>query len=674
MTRLNKPQLEAIRYIDGPCLVLAGAGSGKTRVITQKIAYLINECEMPARNIVAVTFTNKAAREMKQRVDQMLRSKDTKGLTVSTFHTLGLKIIRSECKTLQLKSGFSIFDAADSTQLIKSLLLQENFTESDIADSIRTMISNWKSQFVLPAEALSHAQTNEERFAAHLYDSYNRHLLAYNAVDFDDLIMLPTLLLKDNEEIRNKWQNRIRYLLVDEYQDTNAAQYLMVKLLGGVRSAFTVVGDDDQSIYAWRGANPENLAQLKTDYPQLHLIKLEQNYRSSSNILKAANAVIKQNNHVFEKRLWSEIGPGNNIRIIRCPNEEDEAERIATDILNHRVRHNTEFKDYAVLYRGNFQSRLIETKLQTLQVPYRVSGGTSFFSRTEIKDIMAYLRLIINPDDDNAFIRIINLPRREIGPSTLEKLGNYARERQVSLFSACYEIGLEQHLPTKAVNKLRRFTQWMLQLTHIAERNDPIQAIREMIEDIGYEAWLLEQHSNSKLAERKMENVWQLLDSIKTMIDKAKAEGDTDNQELKTVIGKLVLLDMLEEQKQEDDSDRVQLMTLHASKGLEFPHVFLIGMEENLLPHRTSVEEGNIEEERRLFYVGITRAQRTLNLTLSSKRKQFGSIVSPEPSRFLEELPEDIIQWEGKKEGKSTEDSDALARAHLDNIRNLLNG
>ena len=673
MSKLNPRQLEAARYIDAPCLVLAGAGSGKTRVITQKIAYLINECEMPAHRIVAVTFTNKAAKEMKQRVGQMLSGEKTRGLSISTFHTLGLKIIRSESKTLNLKSGFSIFDAVDSTQLIKSLLIQENLSESDIADNIRNTISNWKSKFVLPAEALSNAQDNDERFAAHIYHIYNRHLIAYNAVDFDDLIMLPTLLLKNNEEVRNKWQNRIHYLLVDEYQDTNTAQYLLVQLLTGVRAAFTVVGDDDQSVYSWRGANPENLAQLKTDYSQLNLIKLEQNYRSSGNILKAANAVIKNNQHVFEKKLWSELGPGNSIRVIRCPNEEDEAERIAMDILNHRVRNNTQFKDYAVLYRGNFQSRLLELKLQSLQVPYRVSGGTSFFARTEIKDIMAYLRLVINPDDDNAFIRVINLPRREIGPSTLEKLGTYARERDTSLFSACDELGLEQHLPSRAVSNLRRFTQWMSQVSEQSERSDPVQAIREMIDDIAYEVWLLEQHSNSKMAERKMENVWQLVNSIKTMIEKAQQEDESEHPDLKAVISKLVLLDLLEEQQQEDDSDRVQLMTLHASKGLEFPHVFLMGLEEELLPHRNSIEEGNIEEERRLFYVGITRAQRTLNLTLAAKRKQYGSFISPQPSRFLEELPDDVTQWEGKNEKRNQEDSGALAQAHLNNLRDLLN-
>ncbi len=673
MTKLNPRQLEATRYIDAPCLVLAGAGSGKTRVITEKIAYLINQCEFPANRIVAVTFTNKAAREMKQRVGKMLSGKNTRGLTISTFHTLGLKIIRSEAKALNLKSGFSIFDAADSTQLIKALMLQENLTENDIADSIRNMISNWKSQFILPAEALSNAQDNDERFAAHLYQIYNRHLIAYNAVDFDDLIMLPTLLLKDNDELRQKWQNRIRYLLVDEYQDTNAAQYLMVKLLTGVRAAFTVVGDDDQSIYSWRGANPENLAQLKVDFPQLHLIKLEQNYRSTGTILKAANAVIQNNPHVFEKKLWSELGPGNPIRIIHCTNEDDEAERIATDILNHRVRHNTQFKDYAVLYRGNFQSRLIELKLQALQVPYRVSGGTSFFARGEIKDIMSYLRLVINPDDDNAFIRIVNVPRREIGPSTLEKLGTYARERQVSLFAACEEIGLEQHLPERAVTNLRRFTQWLSRVAEQTQRDSAVTAIKEMIDETGYETWLFEQLSNSKMAERKMENIWQLVESIKTMLDKAEKNDDDDAQDLKSVISKLVLLDMLEQQEQEDDSDRVQLTTLHASKGLEYPHVFLIGMEEELLPHRNSIEEGNIEEERRLFYVGITRAQRTLSLTLAAKRKQYGSLVSPEPSRFLEELPQDHLQWEGKNEkASSKEDSDALAQAHLDKLRNLL--
>ncbi|MDF1643759.1 MAG: DNA helicase Rep [Pseudomonadales bacterium] len=663
---LNPEQLKAVQYVDGPCLVLAGAGSGKTRVITEKIAYLIKECDIAAHHITAVTFTNKAAREMKERVSKQLDKKARRGLTISTFHTLGLKIIRSEQPMLGLSDGFSIFDSHDSGQLIRELMLASVEEAEDATDRVKFHISNWKNNLISCDHALSHAADKEEQLSARVYVEYERSLRAYNAVDFDDLIMLPARLFAAEPAVLAKWQSRIRYLLVDEYQDTNQSQYQMVKYLVGQRAAFTVVGDDDQSIYSWRGAQPENLALLAEDFPSLELIKLEQNYRSSSLILKAANAVIDNNPHVFDKRLWSQLEHGESIRALRCASEDAEAERVATDIFNHHLQHKRPFSDYAILYRGNFQSRLIETKLKTLQVPYKISGGSSFFGKTEIRDILYYLRVIINPDDDNAFLRIINVPRREIGPRTLEKLSAYAQQREKSLLAASGEIGLRHHLPERVIEKLEVFSRWMTKLQQRCVQEDPMKAIRQMIDDIHYETWCYEQSSNPRAAEKKMENIGQLLNSINSMLEK------NEDSDLSDVIRKLVLLDMLDEKQQEDDDDRVQLMTLHASKGLEFPHVFIMGMEEELLPHRTSLEEDSVEEERRLFYVGITRAQRELTLTLSARRRQYGEVSECTPSRFLDELPRNDVEWEGWDQQRSEEETKAVASAHISNLRAIL--
>jgi len=668
VSKLNPRQSEAVHYIDTPLLVLAGAGSGKTSVITRKIAYLIQTCEIPANKIVALTFTNKAAREMKERVKQLLTGRQGRGLTVSTFHNLGLNMVRKELKYLGLKSGFSIFDDQDSKMLLTEILVRESSGDDDDDDvkNVRYTISNWKNDLITPSIAISRANDEEEMRAAQAYALYDRYLRAYNAVDFDDLILLPTLMLRDNDEIRERWQRRVHYMLVDEYQDTNTSQYLLVRLLVGQRAAFTVVGDDDQSIYSWRGAKPENLALLQDDFPKLKVVKLEQNYRSTSRILKAANAVIDNNPHVFVKKLWSEHGLGEMIRVVRCKSEEHETERIAHDIINQKIQKARAFKDFAVLYRGNHQSRLLEIKLQAYQIPYKVSGGSSFFGKSEIKDVMGYLRVMINPDDDNAFLRVVNTPRREIGPSTLEKLGQYAHSRDCSMFTACSELGLETQLSARSYANLQRFGSWIDEMRNIILRKDAVSGIKQMLRDIDYEQWLQEQSSSSKMAEKRMENVWHLISSIERMLEKS----EDDN--IEEVIGKLVLLDMLEQQEEDDDSDRVQLMTLHASKGLEYPYVFLMGMEEEILPHRSSIEEGTIEEERRLMYVGITRAKQELTLTLAAKRRMYGEDFETTPSRFLDEISADDLVWEGKGDTISKADNQALGQAHFANIRSLL--
>ncbi len=664
-SKLNPRQREAVEYLGGPLLVLAGAGSGKTRVITHKIAHLVRNCGIAARHITAVTFTNKAAREMKSRVGELLDGGESRGLTVSTFHTLGLNILRREHRHLGYKAGFSIFDQHDSESLLKELLRKDDL-DDELVKQTQWAISDWKNNLVLPEQALTAADDELTLANALRYEAYQRSLKAYNAVDFDDLIRLPARLFDSQPEVLEYWQNRIRYLLVDEYQDTNTSQYQLVRLLVGARGALTVVGDDDQSIYAWRGARPQNLAQLKKDYPNLKLIKLEQNYRSTGNILHAANTLIANNPHVFEKRLWSEIGNGDPLRMIVCKDEQHEAERVVSEIIHHRYRIGAPLSDYAILYRGNHQSRLFEKALREQGLAYFLSGGTSFFARAEIKDVMSYLRLFTNPADDTAFLRIVNTPRRQIGPGTLEKLGTYATEREISLLEACDEFGLEALLPARALKALREFSAWVWRFARKAEEDDPIETARQMLLEIGYEDWLREKASSDKVAERRIANVEELIEWLGRLREK---DGDRN---LTDLINHLVLMDVLERQNEDEAGDRIALMTLHAAKGLEFPHVFLVGMEEELLPHRTSIEEDNIEEERRLAYVGITRAQRTLTMTAAAKRRRFGEIIECEPSRFLAELPKEVIKREGVGNPLPEEERKERGSAHLANLKSLL--
>ncbi|MEE4658834.1 MAG: UvrD-helicase domain-containing protein, partial [Halieaceae bacterium] len=487
-TALNPRQAEAVLYIDGPLLVLAGAGSGKTSVITRKIAYLVGECGINARSIAAVTFTNKAAREMRERVGKLLPAQAAEGLQVSTFHQLGLRILREERKTLNLKNGFSIFDSQDSQTLIKDILLQAHGSEGDQAGAVQHRISQWKNDGVMPEDAITRAGGAADQLCAQAYLRYNQALRAYNALDFDDLILMPVQLFEREPALLEKWQNRLRYLLVDEYQDTNASQYALVRQLVGISGRLTVVGDDDQSIYAWRGARPENLAQLQTDFPGLKVVKLEQNYRSSANILRAANTLIANNAHIFDKSLWSEFGPGDMLRVMRCADEQAEADQVVAEILDHQLRKRTRLGDYAILYRSNHQARLVELALQQQQVPYQMSGGQSFFARNEVKDIMAYLRLLLNPDDDNAFVRIANVPRRKLGPTTLEALGRYANTAGLSLARAAQGVGGD--IPEQGREHLRQFVQWLERTRQACFSGDPISGVRQMLRDIDYRDWL----------------------------------------------------------------------------------------------------------------------------------------------------------------------------------------
>ena len=669
--QLNPAQQSAVTYISGPCLVLASAGSGKTRVITNKIAHLVRNCDVPARHIAAVTFTNKAAREMKERVAQTLGKKEARGLMVSTFHTLGLNIIKRHVTQLGLKAGFSLFDDKDSMALLKDLTAAEIDGDKEQLKLLQTCISNWKNDLLLPEALAKQARSPAEAQFAEYYQQYQNHLRAYNALDFDDLILLPTLLLRSNEEVRQKWQIKLRYLLVDEYQDTNTSQYELVRLLVGDRARFTVVGDDDQSIYSWRGARPKNLVLLKEHFPNLKVIKLEQNYRSSGRILHSANILIQNNPHEFEKKLFSELGYGEVLRIIIAKNEEHEAERVVAELMAHKFMQGTDFKNYAILYRGNHQSRVFEKLLMNNKIPYKISGGMSFFGRAEIKDMMAYLRLLVNQDDDNAFLRIVNVPNRGIGRATLEKVGNFANQNNLSLFAACCEDALLTNLAGSSRTAVESFAKWLVTLSDNAARGDTSAVVGEMIKSMGYEEWLYEHSPSPKAAEMAMANISTLYGWLKDMLNGSQLEAPMT---LVEAVNRFILRDMMERGEDEGETDQVQLMTLHASKGLEFPHVFMVGMEEGLLPHQSSIDEDNIEEERRLAYVGITRAQQTLVFSMSRERRQFGELITPDPSRFLYELPQDDLEWEFKKKQKSAEEKQKTSEVGIANLRSMLRG
>ena len=657
---LNPAQREAIRYLDGPLLVLAGAGSGKTRVITQKIAYLIGECGFNPANIAAITFTNKAAREMQERVGQLLGSRPV-GLTLSTFHALGVRILREEAKALGYKPQFSIFDATDCYGMLADL---SGSVDKATIRRLQSQISNWKNALISPDEASKTAADEMGKLAAQAYAGYAATLRAYQAVDFDDLIALPVDLFRQHPEVLDKWQNRLRYLLIDEYQDTNACQYQLLRLLAGPRAAFTAVGDDDQAIYGWRGADVENLRGLPRDYPNLKLIKLEQNYRSTARILKAANVLIGHNAKLFDKKLWSDLGQGDPISVTACRDNEKEAEQVAMKLQAHRFEHRTRFSDYAILYRGNFQARALEQQLRDQRVPYLLSGGQSFFDKAEIKDITAYLRLMSNTDDDPAFIRAVTTPRRGVGGSTLEALGKYAGERHLSLFAAAGEVGFAQRVQPRQLTPLSEFRHFISSLIQRAANDSAGDVIADLLAAIGYESWLYGEEER-RVAQTRWENVLELKDWL-------TRKGDEEKKSLLELTQMIALINMLDKQEDGSRPDAVQLSTLHAAKGLEFKHVFLIGVEEGVLPHRESLDPVKLEEERRLMYVGITRAQRSLHISYAEKRKQGRELIPCEPSRFINEMGKEDLRFSGGKADAVPDKATGAAR--LEAMRAMLAG
>jgi ATP-dependent DNA helicase Rep len=658
---LNKPQQQAVKCIDRPCLVLAGAGSGKTGVITRKIAWLIHQ-GYAAHQICAVTFTNKAAREMRQRVTRFMDKKTTKGLKISTFHSLGQRILFQESHRLGYRRGFSIMDSRDVETCLDGLAHRIE-QDTDYIKQSMYQISRWKNDFIDPEAAFSNADNPATQAQARLYAEYQQQLLACNSMDFDDLIMLPVQLFREHAEVLNQWQDRIRYLLIDEYQDTNTSQYELVKALCGVRQKLTVVGDDDQSIYAWRGARPENLQRLQQDFPSIELVKLEQNYRSTSRILGAANQLIANNQHLFEKKLWSASGAGDPIRVFPCKNAEDEADRVAVDILSRRFQEKTPCKEFAILYRSNFQSRNYEKALRDHSIPYQVAGGNAFFERREIKDIMAYLRLLTNPDDDQALLRIINVPRREIGAASIKALATYAGSRKRSLDIAMRELGLLESLGNRARIRLRGFIDLIEELRHQAQQDDAMTLCQSLVSKLDYADWLSVTSTSTKQAEAAIENIMELISWIGNL------QKDRDDQSLDAIVSHLSLMSILENNEDNKQQDAVQLTTVHAAKGLEFEHVYLAGFEEDSLPHHQSQDAEGIEEERRLAYVGITRAAVSLTLSYAKTRQKFGDLLQCEPSRFLYELPE--ADLEGAEHTLSKLSDNEKHQRGLDTFSNL---
>jgi ATP-dependent DNA helicase Rep len=639
LNTLNAPQREAVKYLDGPLLVLAGAGSGKTRVITQKIAYLIQECGFAPREIAAITFTNKAAREMQERVSQLLVGVNTKGLTIATFHSLGMQILRQEAEVLGYKKQFSILDSSDSYKILSDILAT---TDKQLLRKTQWQISSWKNGFLTPDQAKANADEELTHAAAKVYQIYQQTLKAYQAVDFDDLIKLPVELFEQHPEVLNKWQHKLKYLLIDEYQDTNACQYKLVKLLTGVEGNFTAVGDDDQAIYGWRGADVENLRQLTQDFKRLKVIKLEQNYRSTVRILRAANQVISNNPKLFEKKLWSELGTGDLIQVSAARDDEHEAESVVMKLMAHKFENRTTYADYAILYRGNHQARIFEQHLRNHKIPYTISGGQSFFDKAEIKDLVSYLRLIANEDDDPAFIRAATTPKKGIGNTTLERLGEYASLHKISLFAAAFEGEFQRELGGRQLDDLLTFCQYINKLQDRASKDPAGEVLNDMLSAIQYEAFLYDSEE-PRAAEAKWKNV---LDFVGWLTKKGEGNGDDETRDLLNLTQMVALMSMLEG-REDGEPDAVKLSTLHAAKGLEFGHVFLIGVEEGILPHRESVDNDKIEEERRLMYVGITRAQKSLNISWCKKRKRAGETEICEPSRFIEELPADDIRHFG---------------------------
>ncbi len=642
---LNPAQLEAVHHLQGPCLVLAGAGSGKTRVITHKIARLLQAGYAPGQ-IAAITFTNKAAEEMRERARGLVGAKAAQHLVISTFHSLGVRLLRTDGPRLGLKEKFSILDSDDVLSILRDA---GGTTDAATARRWQWTISLWKNQGLDGDGAAQVAKDEDERVAARVMKLYEERLVAYQAVDFDDLISLPLKLLQRDAEARAKWQDTLRYVLVDEYQDTNAVQYELLKALVGERGMFTAVGDDDQSIYGWRGATIENLKRLPQDYPQLKVIPLEQNYRSTGAILRAANHVIAANPKIFEKKLWSEFGEGEPVRVLECDNEEHEAERAVARIQGLRAQGGeVQWSDFAILYRANHQARVLEQALRRASIPYKVSGGQSFFDRAEIKDLCAWLRLLVNNDDDPAFLRAVTTPKRGIGHQTLAQLGEFSGKWRVSLFEALFADSLSSAVSARAIGALHEFGRYVNDLEHRfrhttgAEAAKP--ALMEWLKDIGYEQHLYDGEDNEKLAASRWQNVLDFIDWIARRCGgELQTEGgattETERQSVLDVAQTISVILSLAERG--GDTNVVTLSTLHASKGLEWPHVVLAGINEGLLPFKSEDEDmtpQRLEEERRLMYVGITRARTTLVVSTLKRRKKGREFVAGIPSRFIGEM------------------------------------
>lgn len=635
---LNPAQKKAVEHTDGPLLIMAGAGSGKTKVLTCKIANLLAHDVAPW-SILAITFTNKAATEMRERVDRLI-GEGAKDVWLSTFHSFCARFLRREIEATDIyKRNFVIYDSSDSQVVIKDCLKELNLDPKQYApNAIQNAISNAKNQLMGPKAMERDAENFFQKKVAEVYKSYARKLRTNNALDFDDLLMVSVVLLEENEEIRTKYQRRFKYILVDEYQDTNGAQYQLTKILAAQHHNLCVVGDADQSIYGWRGADIRNIMDFEQDYPESHTIKLEQNYRSTKNILAAANAVIEHNINRKKKELWTDNATGEKLTTYEARDERDEGQFITTTITKQKTIFNASYGDMAILYRTNAQSRVIEETFMRAGIPYTMVGGLKFYDRKEIKDILAYLRVIYNPLDTVSLMRIINVPKRGLGATTLGKIAAYAEEHELTMFDVISNPDALDEIPgitTRVKKPLELFSAFIFQFMGYQANMHLDDLIQKVLDESGYLAELK--------AENKPENESRI-ENLREFIGVARDfEKSEETPNLETFLSQLSLVSDIDNAEMEDD--RVTLMTLHSAKGLEFPIVFMIGMEEGLFPHsRTLMDDNEIEEERRTCYVGITRAQRKLYLTNARQRTIYGKTNAFPPSRFLAEIPEDYVE------------------------------
>jgi DNA helicase-2/ATP-dependent DNA helicase PcrA len=635
LINLNPSQIEAVRHPGGPLLILAGAGSGKTRIITHRIAYLIKEMRVPPSNILAVTFTNKAANEMIERVNRLI-TKDARELWIGTFHSICLRILKREIDKLDgYRKDFIIYDEVDQIKLIKECMNILGLSDKTLSPkNVRSHIDSVKSRGLNDTDFGS---TIYDEKISRIYDMYEKGLRRSNALDFGDLLDVAVTLFEKRTDVLERYQTQFKHILVDEYQDTNRLQYNIVKLLSVKHRNISVVGDDNQSIYGWRGADITNILNFEKDFPDARVLKLELNYRSTKNILHAANAVIKRNRFRSDKRLWTENIEGDPIIYYEASDEKDEARHVASQIQTEMSENGRSYKDFAVFYRTNHQSRLIEDELLHFGIPYTIVGGVGFYERAEIKDILAYLRIIANPSDDISLKRIINVPPRGIGKGTLEIINNYANENHVSLFESVKLAVRNKYLSVKTIKTLDNFLNLISELIELSKKSIIRGLLKTLLEKTNY----LEALAND---EERKDNVVEMLNLV------YEFENEKKDRSLNDFLDWISLSSDVD--RFNEKANRVALMTLHCAKGLEFPVVFIIGMEEKLFPHIRSIGNGKlIEEERRLCYVGITRAKEKVYLASTSKRKIFGTEHRSIPSRFITEIPRNLLCWESFNQG-----------------------
>lgn len=658
--RANPKQREAIEYYAGPLMILAGAGSGKTGVITQKIAHTINYLEYKAQRILAVTFTNKAANEMKERLYALVDKKKLRGITISTFHAFCVKVLRIDGHHVGFQSNFTIYSSGDQLAMIKQIIVDMGISPDQLdPEAILNQISKAKNSLILPEQLENNRELQGiSEIFIRIYSLYQKRLQAHQAMDFDDLLLYTILLFMGHEDVKNKYRRRFQCILVDEYQDTNYAQYKMLKILADNESNLTIVGDDDQSIYSWRGAESSNFSRFEKDFDPVKVIILDQNYRSTTNILLAADGVISKNLDRKAKKLWSNKGTGDPIYYYVFDNDEEEAEAIADLLFSEKFQRRAKYHDFAILFRTNFQSRPFETALREREIPYRLIGGLSFYDRKEVKDLVAYLKVIYNHEDDISLLRIINFPRRGIGESTIDELRKYAIENHWSLYQAMHEEGFLELLSAKPKTRIMEFTEMIEKFKVDFDTPRISSIIKGFIEYLEYEAAVFKQCKDEKEYQRKLSTINEFIKTMEGYEKKSLENPDEDGYP--TLGGFLnsvsLLYDIPTKKDEEVEQDKVTLLTLHSAKGLEFPYVYMVGMEEGIVPHGNNE---NLDEERRLCYVGFTRAMKVLTLSSCMKRKRYGQVEDQTPSRFLDDIPKEILEIKDNEVNEPVEEEDA---------------